>query len=318
MATNLTPNEVLQRADLALSDLTSGGGTLPPEVADRFIDEIYDATPIFSMATREKMASFQKKIPRLGFTSQILMASPGDNTALASGERSKPTTYQVTLDAKEYVGQVNLPYTVLEDNVEKENFQTKLLQHIAKQVSIDLAKAAYHGDTTLGAGTNENNLLRVQDGWFKRASSHVVDVASANIDETVLARFYKAMPDKYISQDVSSYTMFLQREVALDWRSQVAGRMTIEGDRALVENAIPPYAGVPVVKDNVIKKTAGLTQGLFCDPKNLIIGTWRQITLEAQRDIEKRQIKIVFSLRVAFNLFQPDALVRMDNVAPVI
>jgi len=316
---NMTPQDVVGRevrADFALADLTSGG-LLPPEVQARFIDEVYDATPIFAMAYRQRMNAPELRIPRVGFSGQILMPTPGDHTALADGDRSAPTTYQVVLNAKEYVGQINLPYTVLEDNVEKEAFQTHLMAHIAKQSGIDLARAAYHGDTTLANTTQSNRLLRQQDGWFKLASNHVYDAAGKNIGEQQLAAWLKTMPDKYIANDVGDYAMFLQRDVALDWRSQVASRMTIEGDRALIQSAVPAYAGVPVVKDNIIQKSNGLTQGLFCDPRNLIVGIYRQVTMEVFRNTKTRTIEVTFSIRCAFNRFQPDAIVRMDNIAPL-
>src|SRR5437870_2465349 len=140
---------VEQRADIVVNDLNANGGQLPKATANKFISEVYAATPLFSAATQERMPSHTWEIPRVGFTGQILMNDPGENAALADNDRKKISTFKVELVAKLYRGEVWLPYTVLEDNVEGQGFQTTVMAHIAKQVGLDLANCALNGDTAL-------------------------------------------------------------------------------------------------------------------------------------------------------------------------
>jgi hypothetical protein len=260
------------------------------------------------------MGSPIKNIDRIGFNTRIVHASPGENTATDLAHRAKPTTSEIQLIAKDYVGEVDIPYNVLTDSLERGNFETRIMKHIGTRVGIDLAEFALAGDT-LSADPD----LAVQDGWLKLAATHVVDAAGGTVDDTVLSRLYKAVPDKYLENDLG-WCIYLQRAVAIDWRSSVAGRMTIGGDKALQESGIPAFFGIPVKKDNTIKvdPTTGYTKGLFIHPQNLVVGIWKEITIETWRDIKRRQLVVTVHLRSAFQIEQPDACSLLINVAPAL
>jgi hypothetical protein len=81
--------------------------------------------------------------------------------------------------------------------LERGNFETRIMKHIGTRVGIDLAEFALAGDTL---STDPD--LAVQDGWLKLAATHTVDAAGANIDDTLLSRLYKAVPDKYLENDL--------------------------------------------------------------------------------------------------------------------
>jgi hypothetical protein len=75
-----------------------------------------------------------------------------------------------------------------------------------------------------------------------------------------------------------------------------------------------------VRKDNTIKidPTTGLTKGLFVHPQNLIVGIWKEITIETWRDIKKRQLVVTVHLRAAFQIEQPDACALLIGVSPAL
>jgi hypothetical protein len=308
--------ELLQmRADMSLADLTSvggvGGGVLVPEQAEFFLDLIYDQPTIFQDARQVVMLSPTKNIDRLGFNQRLMHATPGENTALSSGNRTKPAITEIQLVAKDYVGEVDIPYDVLTDSLERGNFETHIMTHIAKKVALDLAEFALQGDTT-----SSDPDYAVQDGWLKLCSSHTVDAAGAVISEDIMNRWYKAVPDKYLQND-AGWAFYLQRGVAVDWRHSVGGRMTPGGDAALRSGDIPPYSGIPVKKDNTIKSlpNTGFVQGLFVHPENLIIGIWKEITIETFRQIQTRTLQICIHMRAAFAVEQPDAASLLNNIA---
>ena len=223
----------------------------------------------------------------------------------------------VDLDAQEYRGETWIGYDVFEDNIEGEGIQGLWLDHLARRVGVDVANAAINGDTNLANVGQENKLLRKQDGWMKLASTHVVDADGQNVSEDVLGDAVEAMPAKYMTADVSAMRLFVQYKLGLNWRRQVARRGTAVGDAALVNSGIPDYAGIPIVGDNVIKTSNNLTKGLFCNPKNALIGFWRDIKIEMFKDITIQSYKVVISCRFAVNYFNPDAVVRVDNVRPM-
>jgi HK97 family phage major capsid protein len=189
----MTAAELIERADMSLADLTSvggvGGGVLVPEQADAFLDIIYDEPTIFKDARQERMLAPIKNINRIGFNSRLMHATPGENLALSPVNRSKPNLSELQLIAKDYVGEVDIPYNVLTDSLERGNFETHLMTHIAKRVAVDLALFALEGDTL-----SPDPDLAVQDGWLKLSSSHTVDAAGATISEDLMNRWYKAVP----------------------------------------------------------------------------------------------------------------------------
>src|SRR5215472_90168 len=116
----MSPTALIERADMSLADLTVtggvGGGILLPEQANAFLDVVYDAPTIFRDARQDRMGSPIKNIDRIGFNTRILHASPGENVAPDIAHRAKPTTSEIPLVAKDYVGEVNIPYNVLTDS----------------------------------------------------------------------------------------------------------------------------------------------------------------------------------------------------------
>src|SRR5688572_17030881 len=95
----LSNMSLLQKADLALADLTSGGGILQPETAQKFMRILIDESRVMKMATVVPMKSQKTEIPKIRFGSRILR--PGNEAqALSVGDRAKPSLTNVELDTK--------------------------------------------------------------------------------------------------------------------------------------------------------------------------------------------------------------------------
>ena len=78
---------ILEKADLALSDLTTGGGLLQPAQAQKFIRILIDESVILKQGTVVPMRSPKQLIEKIRFGSRILR--PGtESTALPVGDRS--------------------------------------------------------------------------------------------------------------------------------------------------------------------------------------------------------------------------------------
>src|SRR5271169_5638937 len=93
--------EMIRKADLIISDLTSNGGILNPEQSNAFIRKLLVAPTMIAQVRRVTMSAPIRKINKISFASRILNAGTGGlgayPTALPSSARAKPTTEQITL-----------------------------------------------------------------------------------------------------------------------------------------------------------------------------------------------------------------------------
>ena len=192
---------LIQKADIALADLASNGGLLLPEQSDRFIQILMDSPTIINRARVVSMNGPQKKINKIGFGSRLLRPAVSA-TALADNQRSKPDLGQITLNTKEVIAEIHLPYDVLEDNIEGGNInaamgssagglQDTLVNLLGNRAALDLEELSILGDTTSG-----DPYLALVDGYLKLATPHVVNAGGVTINKDVFKWAIKGMPDK--------------------------------------------------------------------------------------------------------------------------
>jgi hypothetical protein len=82
---------LLEKADLALADLTAGGGILLPAQAQKFMRLLIKQSVLMQLATVVPMASPKHQLSKIKFGSRILR--PGQEaTALAVADRARPTS----------------------------------------------------------------------------------------------------------------------------------------------------------------------------------------------------------------------------------
>jgi hypothetical protein len=146
----------VQKADMALSDLVSNGGLLNPEQTDTFIRTLINSPTMLNAARVVTMRAPQKKINKIGFGSRVLRKAVSA-TPLTSGQRVKPDLGQITLNTKEVIAEVRLPYDVLEDNIEGGNINAAadsspgglhatVVTLLAERAALDLEELAILGD----------------------------------------------------------------------------------------------------------------------------------------------------------------------------
>lgn len=322
----MTNEELMRRADLAISDLQANGGMLNPEQANTFIDMVKDEPTIIQDVRVETMNAPTKKINRIGFANRIMraarqgtppyMADDGTNDRyLPAAERSAVTTGQIELNSKEVMAEVHLTYETLEDNIERGNLEAHIMRLIAEQVSRDLEEWMLQADT--GSG---DAYLALNDGLLKSAVSHIVDLsAQTDIDDNDLnsqvhpdtfTNGMLSMPQKYL-RDLNRLRHYMTVADVTKYRSRVARRQTDYGDTALVENGKMKVHGIPVEPSPLMP----VGYGLFTFPKNIILGIQRNISVETDRDIRAREYIIVLTMRIDCVYDDEDAVVKYINVA---
>lgn len=315
-----TPNiELARRADIAIADLTTTGGYLQPEQAEAFIDMIMDTPTIVQQARVHRMSRPETKIDRMGFGSRIFHAAPqgtppfaaddGTNDRhLAAAKRAKPGFAQISLTTKEYMAEVHVPYEVLEDNLERGGFETHLMRQIAQRAAVDFEELALWSDTASG-----DEDLALQDGWLKRMTSHVVNHASAGVNPDLFVNSLLAMPQKYL-RDLGALKHFVTVANTIRYRQKVAQRATGYGDQML-QQASPIYAaGVSVEAAPMLAAQGAGNVGFTTFPQNLIFGIRRDIQVESVREIRAREIVVVVTARLGFQIDDEDATVKLTNI----
>lgn len=312
----MSSNEnLIHKADIALADLAANGGLLNPEQTDRFIQTLMDSPTLINRARVVTMNSPQKKINKIGFGTRILRAATSA-TALADNQRAKPDLGQITLNTKEVIAEIHLPYDVLEDNIEGGNINAPmgsqpggmadtLLALLGQRAALDLEELAILGDTA----TVGDDYLALTDGFLKLANVHVVDALGETITKDVFKKAVKAMPDKYL-RNRAELEFFVSVDQETEYRDTVANRVTGLGDAALVTaNSMAVFGssinGVALMPN---------AKGIYTNPNNLIFGIQRRINIEYDKDIRARKFIVVLTARVDFQIEEKDAMVTIANM----
>lgn len=293
--------DIVAKADLAVSNLISDGGYLNSEQADRFIDLVIDRPTVINEARVVRMNSPKRKIEKLGFGSRILKAAPASGTALSAGDRSKPDLGLVELETKEVIAEVWIPYDVLEDNIERENLEDTIMAKIAERASLDLEELIILGDTS-----SADSYLALTDGVIQLTpTNNTVDASAVtDVTKTIFKMGIQYMPTKYL-RNVSLMRFYTSHHVETEYRDHLADRSTQLGDEKVTGRTSCYAYGVPLAPCALMPNS----KVILTYPDNIIWGVQRDIMIETDRDIRRRVLIIVLTLRVDVKLEQADACV---------
>lgn len=331
MPSNMT---LLRKADMAVSDLIAGGGELSPEQGANFIRKLIKQPTLLRVCRVVEMQAPIRKINKIGFGQRILRkATSGtplpQNAQVMNGlgGRAKPTTSQITLTTKEQIAEVRLPYDVLEDNIERATaanneasntgpgqLRQTLIDLIAERAALDMEELGILGDPgyTNGSDPDDQDYLSQLSGWLYTAGNagHVVDADNQTINKTIFKNAKKGMPSQYL-RNVAALNHFVSVNQETEYRDTLANRGTPMGDQMVTGNS-PTYAfGSAVIPVALMPED----KGCYTDPLNLIFGIQRQVSMEFDKDITARVYIIVLTVRLDFQIEEPDAIVLEENIA---
>ena len=302
---------ILQKADLALADLTAGGGILKPAQAQKFMRLLIKDSPLMRLATVVPMQSPKQQLSKIKFGSRVLR--PGaEATALPLADRARPDLSQVELDAKLFKAEVRLSDEVLEDSIERGELRQTIMEMMAEAISRDMEEVLINGDTL-----SADPFLAVMDGALKQATSNVVDAGGAAISKNLLRDMLKTIPSEHL-RDKKAMRFMTSVDADLDYRNTLAERATAVGDRLLEGDTPVLYSGVPLQPIPLFPENLGAgsdqTVILLCNPKNIHVGIWRNIRIESARDISEGTLKIVATLRFDVKFAEEPGVAKAINV----
>jgi len=309
--TYMSNRTILEKADLALADLTAGGGILKPAQAQKFMRLLVKQSVLMKLATVVPMQSPKQQISKIKFGSRILR--PGaEATALGAGDRVKPDLSQVELDAKLFKAEVRLSDETLEDSIERGELRQTIMEMMAEAISRDMEEVIVAGDTG-----SADPFLAVMDGVLAQATSNVVDAAGNPISKNLLRDMLKTLPSEHL-RDKKAMRFLTSVDADLDYRNTLAERATAVGDKFLEGDSPVLYSGVPVQPVPLFPENLGAgsdqTVILLCNPKNIHVGIWRQIRIESARDISEGTLKIVATLRFDVRFAEEPGTCKAINV----
>lgn len=306
---------ILEKADMALGDLTTGGSLLPAQ-SQKFIRILIDEAKLMKMATVTPMKSHTQEINKIRFGQRVLRAG-AENTALPEADRSKPTTSKVSLVAKLFKGQVNLTYELLEDSIEQDTLKQTIMQLMGEAIARDIDEILVKGDTA-----SSDTFLGQFDGLLKSVTSNVVNAGTTPLTKSILRDMIKTMPSPFL-RDKGALRFLTSVDAEIDYRDSLSNRQTDTGDKALAAlsaNGVAPvgYSGIPVIDVPMFPENLGgstnETDVVLIDPKNMNIGIWREIQIETDKDIEAGKVIIVVSMRMDMKLIEETAAVKAVGI----
>ncbi len=296
---------IIEKADLAVSQMISDGGYLNPEQSDNFYQKLIDQPTLINRVRSVQMGRPKMNIDKIGFGSRILRAAPSSGTALKADERARPTFDQVQLETEEVIAEVHVPYDALEDNIEKENLQDTIMDLIAQRASLDLEELLITGATT-----SNDAYLALFDGAIQLAGNTVDGSGLSAIDKTLFKTALQNMPTQYL-RNLNVMEFMLSHNNVFEYRDQLADRATGKGDDFYLNRPTVYSFGVPIMPAALMPND----EMLFTFPKNLIFGVQRAIQIETDKDIRSRELIIVLTMRPAINIEESEAAVRINNIS---
>ena len=136
-----------------------------------------------------------------------------------------------------------------------------------------------------------------------------MDAAGAPISINVFNDIKKALPTRF-RRNLNALRYYNSMDVESDYRVNVASRGTDLGDATLTGNAPLPVLGVPLRGVALMPNASGL----LVNPQNIIWGVQRNVRIERDRDIRAREWIIVLTVRIAVQIEEVDAVVKLINL----
>lgn len=296
---------IIEKADMAVSQMISDGGYLNPEQSETFYQKLIDQPTLINRVRTVQMGRPKMNIDKIGFGSRILRAAPSSGVALKAEDRTRPEFGQVQLDTEEVIAEIHVPYDALEDNIEKENLQGTIMDLIAQRASLDLEELLLNGNTS-----SNDSYLALFDGALQLAGNVKDGSDLTAIDRTLFKRALQAMPTQYL-RNLNVMEFLLSYNNVFEYRDTLASRSTGKGDDYYLNRPTVQGFGVPVVPAALMANS----EMLFTFPKNIIFGVQRDIMIETDKDIRSRVLIIVLTMRAAIQMEEAQAAVRIKDIS---
>lgn len=314
----------LEKADQVSADLISGG-LLQPEQMMQFYRVAIKQSTFLQRIRKVEMGAPEWQESKLISPGTVLQ--PGtEGMVLPDAARSKLGTDSISMTSRELVGEVQWTYNLLEDNIERGTFKDTLVNMMGVVAGNDWEDLLINGDTSIVVPALDENdansiaawkrarLLKTQGGLLVKLVSNVVDAGNVRLNAGILKTAAQTMPIPF-----RRMTQFFTSDNAVeDYWESIAARQTALGDTAFQSTGEAPFKGRRVIPIEFWPDTLGLnadqTSAVLINPKNILWGVQRNMTIRTVEDIRRRCYITVFTCRVAMELEHEPAAVLIENI----
>jgi hypothetical protein len=304
--------EIVQKADMQLADLAPGG-ILVPKQAAKFIKIAIKQNVLTSMVRAPTMTTPKEEHPKLLWTGRVM--NPGvPGVALTYAQRSKPSTDKMELEAKLGKAEVHIDREVLEDQIERGTFKNTIVQFMGEKVAADFEDQLIKGDTA-----STDAWLAVQDGILKQITSNSVPGGTVALSASLLRSVIMSLPEEFESQ--AGLQFFTNRKARSDyrdsWRSahpdSIGAMIITGGNRGDIGYEDVKLTKVPRFPNDYGGGSNETNVGYF-DPKNVVMGFYRKVTLDTEFRISEQVWAIVITVRIAIKLEHEPAAAKLTAI----
>lgn len=290
----------------AISTGTLTSGLLNPEQSRRFLQQMFDATPLGALVRHELRRAKTGEIDKIGIASRIIRKKT-ENTDDGYRASVNPSAVEYSTTA------VRLPWEITEEtlreNIEGEGFEATVTNLMTRQLGVDLEDLYLNGDestkdaaafstsTAYSVGekvtydgglyvftaahsaaawnadhvkkigvAGDVDFLKINDGWIKQIKNKG-HVYDASSDSAMsLDIFYKALASMPNKYNNGKLRWLMSPHRAQEWELFLMNKVIGAGG-AVPESVYTAPAKIPTVEVPVLSDDVIL----LTDPKNLIV-----------------------------------------------
>lgn len=300
----------VQKADMALADIVSGG-KLVAEQMKKFILVNIKGQVMMEKVRVTTMSRETQQIPKMTTFGSRVWHPGTESQALTLSQRVKPGFGLVTLTSTEVVCQVDYPRFVLQDTVEGPQLHNTMIGYLGLHTKRDFEELI-----CAGATTSTDPFLALFNGIIAAATTNTYAAGVVANSSAVLANTRAAMPSEYRHQPNLSY---FTNEVAHDaYWDEVEARATAAGDDHLLNAPNLRYRMKDVIEVPLFPDDLGVgsneTAVMYMDPKQFIFAFHEDVELWSEYNGRERVWTIVVTARVAQGYEHEPAVVKGTGV----
>lgn len=306
----LAQREKLYKADLAVSDLTSGGLMLATQTK-KFMRLVVDESVFLQDATFISMPANTYRIDQIKAGSRVLRRATAGQP-LPEGDRFKPDLSKVEITTAEFMGEIDLFDEVMEDNIEGSSLKDTIMAIVAEAVARDIEEVSLNGDTA-----SSDDFLTAFNGFIKMATTNSFNAQDSTTSKEIWREMLRALPNRYM-RNKSDYAIYTSVDSAADYFNSLTNRMGPQADQDIRRGGDSDWWSMPIRPVPLMLENVGTgshcTTPLMLDPKNAHVGMQRTVRMETDRDIRARAVIIVITVRFGCKYKEEAAIVKATNV----
>ncbi|MCH9693965.1 MAG: phage major capsid protein [Gammaproteobacteria bacterium] len=302
------PMDTLQRDLTAPAALTLGSaGSLPVDVADRFIDHVREQTPTLGAIAVRRLLSPTFVLDELTVKTRQLRLGV---EATAPTKTNPSAVRRRGATVAESILPEDITLSFLEDNIERQGAEQHVASALTRQYGSDMNDLAWNGDVADAGG--DADFLNIHEGFNKLITTiglgtAIGEVRTATIAAGSVLTAFRAMRNGMDQQYrlLPDLALFVPVDVADLYGDHLANRETGLGDSVIVNGrAALAWNGIPIIADPHMPNKM-----LFGPRSNMTWGVHRAIRVDGEYRPRTRVVEYTITSRENVQIATPEAMV---------